>query len=62
MEEDCLGCRLASGGALVAASAYIYSHASTKSKSSKIPMYFVAAGNDKEFSFEKYNQVYSFPT
>lgn len=44
MEEDCLACRLASGGGLIVASSYIYHQASSKSRLNKIGMLFISAG------------------
>lgn len=45
MEEDCLGCRLVSGGGLIAAGAFIYYQASSKTKFNKTGMIIVSAGN-----------------
>lgn len=49
MDIDCLGCRLASGGGLIAAGTFIYYQAINKSRFNKIGMYTIAAG-DKLFS------------
>lgn len=55
MDEDCLGCRLVSGGGLIAASAFIYYQAVDKTKFNKIGMYTIAAG-DKCFYCHPINE------
>lgn len=51
MEEDCLGCRLTSGGGLLAASAYIYHQSSNKVKLNRVGMLIVSAGRILIFFF-----------
>lgn len=47
---DCLGCRLASGGGLILAGAYVYNQASAKTKFNKIGMIIVSLGNSFFYS------------
>ncbi|KAG5681739.1 hypothetical protein PVAND_011148 [Polypedilum vanderplanki] len=42
-EDDCLGCRLASGGGLFAASIYIYRHSLNKSRINRNGMLLFSA-------------------
>lgn len=43
-EDDCLGCRLVSGGGFCLAGAYIWAQAANKSRGNKIGLYVVATG------------------
>ena len=43
-DDDCLGCRLASGGGLFAAGAYIYRHSLNKSNFNRTGMLFISTG------------------
>ena len=43
-EDDCLGCRLVSGGGVCLAGAYIWAQAANKSRGNKIGLGFVASG------------------
>lgn len=45
MNDDCLGCRLVSGGGLIAAGTFIYYQAINKTRFNKIAMYTISAGD-----------------
>ena len=44
-EDDCLGCRIVSGGGVCLGGVYIWTQAANKSRGNKLGLYVVAAGN-----------------